>query len=90
MSILNIVKTVKEIHKEDIVFVKIGKFYQVYGKDAYVMSYLFEYKLKKVEEIYMCGFDRDWTHFFELRDKPYVDPQMYDLAHNLHSDFKKI
>ena len=47
MSILNIVKTVKEIHKEEIVFVKIGKFYQVYGKDAYVMSYLFEYKLKK-------------------------------------------
>ena len=37
MSILNIVKTVKEIHKEEIVFVKIGKFYQVYGKDAYVM-----------------------------------------------------
>ena len=56
MSILNIVKTVKEIHKEEIVFVKIGKFYQVYGKDAYVMSYLFKYKLKKVEEIYMCGF----------------------------------
>ena len=40
-------------------------------------------------EIYMCGFDRDWAHFFELRDKPYVDPQMYDLAHCLHSDFKK-
>lgn len=39
-------------------------------------------------EIYMCGFDRDWAHFFELRDKPHVDPQMYDLAHNLHSDFK--
>ena len=38
-------------------------------------------------EIYMCGFDGDWAHFFELRDKPYVDPQMYDLAHSLHSDF---
>ena len=38
-------------------------------------------------EIYMCGFDGDWAHFFELRDKPYVDQQMYDLAHSLHSDF---
>lgn len=38
-------------------------------------------------EIYMCGFDRDWDHFFDLRDKQYVDPQMYDLAHSLHSDF---
>ena len=56
MSILNIVKTVKEVHKEEIIFVKIGKFYQVYGKDAYIISYLFDYKLKKVEEVYMCGF----------------------------------
>lgn len=38
-------------------------------------------------EIYMCGFDRDWDHFFDLRDKTYVDPQMYDLAHGLYSDF---
>ena len=41
-------------------------------------------------ELYMCGFDKDWEHFFDLRDKTHVDPQMYDLAHNLHSDFKKI
>lgn len=38
-------------------------------------------------EIYMCGFDRDWEHFFDLRDKPHVDPQMYNLAHSLHSNF---
>lgn len=38
-------------------------------------------------EIYMCGFDDDWDHFFDLRDKTYVDPQMYDLAHSLHLDF---
>ena len=38
-------------------------------------------------EIYMCGFDRDWEHFFDLRDKPHVDPQMYNLVHILHSNF---
>lgn len=38
-------------------------------------------------EIYMCGFDRDWEHFFDLRDKTHVDPQMHDLAHSLHLDF---
>lgn len=38
-------------------------------------------------EIYMCGFDKDWDHFFDLRDKTYVDPQMYNLAHSLYSDF---
>lgn len=39
-------------------------------------------------ELYMCGFEEDWKHFFELRDVSTVDPQMYDLAHNLHVQFK--
>lgn len=56
MGIVNMVQTIKEIHKLDIVFVKIGNFYHVYGKDSYIISYLFEYKLKKVENVSMCGF----------------------------------
>ena len=42
MGIKNVIEVVKQVHKEEIVFVKIGKFYQVYGKDAYIVSYLFE------------------------------------------------
>lgn len=38
-------------------------------------------------ELYMCGFDKDWEHFFDLRDKTHVDPQMYNLIHPLHKDF---
>lgn len=38
-------------------------------------------------ELYMCGFNRDWDHFFDLRDKPTVDPQMYDLACPLHQEY---
>lgn len=40
-------------------------------------------------ELYMCGFDKDWEHFFDLRDKTHVDPQMYDLVHPLHEEFNK-
>lgn len=40
-------------------------------------------------ELYMCGFDKDWEHFFDLRDKANVDPQMYNLAHPLHEEFNK-
>ena len=40
-------------------------------------------------ELYMCGFDKDWEHFFDLRDKTHVDPQMYDLIHPLHEDYEK-
>ena len=35
----------------------------------------------------MCGFEGDWDHFFDLRDKPYVDPQMYDLVCPLHQEY---
>lgn len=41
-------------------------------------------------ELYMCGFDKDWEHFFELRDVSTVDPQMYDLAHKLKQSFDEI
>lgn len=40
-------------------------------------------------ELYMCGFDKDWEHFFDLRDKTHVDPQMYDLVHPLHEYYEK-
>ena len=34
MGTINIVKNIKEIHPECVVIVKIGTFYNVYGKDA--------------------------------------------------------
>ena len=57
MSVITVIKNIKQIHKEDIVFVKLGKFYYCYGKDAYIISYLFKYKLSLVENrVYSCGF----------------------------------
>ena len=49
MSIVNIVRNVKQMHPYDITLVKFGKFYHAYGKDAYIISYIFNYQLKKVE-----------------------------------------
>lgn len=55
--VLTMIKTIKRIHKEDVVLVKIGEFYHAYGKDACILSYLFGYKLKNMEEVkYTCGF----------------------------------
>ena len=59
MSILTMIKSIKQIHSKDVVFVKLGKFYYCYGKDAYIISYFFEYKLNLIENtIYSCGFPR--------------------------------
>ena len=50
------IETIKLIHKEDIVLVKIGTFYTAYGKDAYIINYLFNYKLNKTQDIYSSSF----------------------------------
>lgn len=42
-------KTIKEIHEKDVVLLRVGTFYIAYGKDAYIVSYLFGYKIKPVD-----------------------------------------
>ena len=45
MSTVDMVKTIKKIYPGCAILVKVGNFYHVYGKDAYIFSYLFEYKI---------------------------------------------
>ena len=45
MGVKNIIQAVKKVHTEYIVLVKEGSFYHIYGKDAYIISYLFGYKI---------------------------------------------
>ena len=57
MSVISMIKTIKRVHEMDVVLVKIGEFYHAYGKDACILSYLFDYKLKNVDSsCYTCGF----------------------------------
>lgn len=58
MGVINMIQTIKQIHREEIVFVRVGTFYQVYGKDAYIVSYLFDYKIKFIEKVPSCGFPK--------------------------------
>ena len=44
------IKDIKQIHKEDIVLIKVGTFYHGYGKDSYILSYLLGYKRKTIAE----------------------------------------
>lgn len=57
MAILTMIKAIKKIYTKDILLVKLGDFYHVYGKDAYILSYLMGYKIKIIEEnCPTCGF----------------------------------
>ena len=52
MAMLTMVKAIEQVHPKDVVLFKIGSFYHAYSKDSYILSYLFEYKIKKVENNY--------------------------------------
>ena len=56
MGIVNMIETIKLIHKEDIVLVKVGTFYTAYGKDSYIINYIFNYKLNKTQGVYTVAF----------------------------------
>lgn len=51
------IKNIKEIHSKDLCLFKMGSFYHAYGKDAYILSYLFGYKIKEIGNLHKeCGF----------------------------------
>lgn len=59
MGIINIVKTVKQIHKEYLILIRVGNFYNCYGRDAYIISYLLNYKIILLKDnIYNCSFPK--------------------------------
>ena len=49
MKITNTIKVMKKINPEKIILLKVGEFYYQYGKDSFIISYLFSYKLKFIE-----------------------------------------
>lgn len=53
-------KNIKQVHPNFLICYKVGTFYHSYGKDAYILSYLFDYRIKDVgENISMIGFPRN-------------------------------
>ena len=60
MAILTIIKEVKKVHPKEIALVKVGKFFHAYGKDSYILSFLFSYKIKMIEDnCSTCGFPQN-------------------------------
>ena len=57
MKVNEAVKTIKELKKDTICLFKVGTFFHCYNKDSYIISYLFEYQIRNLEEqMKECGF----------------------------------
>lgn len=53
-------QNIKNIHPDYMIMYKVGSFYNCYGKDAYIASYLFEYKIRLIENnITVIGFSKN-------------------------------
>ena len=60
MSVVNMAQNIKNIHPDYMIMYKVGSFYNCYGKDAYIASYLFEYKIRLIENnITVIGFSKN-------------------------------
>lgn len=53
-------KNIKQVHPDFVICYKVGAFYNCYGKDAYIISFLFRYRIKTVEKnVPITGFSRN-------------------------------
>ena len=60
MSVVNMAKDIKKVHPIDVVMYKVGNFVQSFGKDAYILSYIFDYKLRSTNDnISTCGYPKN-------------------------------
>ena len=51
------IKTIKEVHQLSVCMYRIGSFYHRQGKDGYIMSYMYGYKIKEISQEHKeCGF----------------------------------
>ena len=49
MGVINMSKNIKQVHPNYLLCYKVGAFYHSYDKDVYLLSDLFEYKIKRVD-----------------------------------------
>ena len=60
MSVVNMAKNIKQVHEDYIICYKVGSFYQCYDKDTYLLSNIFDYKIKRVNlNTLVCGFPQN-------------------------------
>ena len=57
MSIMNMAKEIKQIHPDSVICYRTGKFYSAYGKDCYILSDIFNYKINKIQnDVLNCSY----------------------------------
>lgn len=90
MSVENMVKKIKQIHQDYVVLIKIGIFYHAYGKDAYIVSYLFGYRRKPFgDNSSTCGFPKSILSYVQsVLESKKINYILIDRVHQYEVDEK--
>lgn len=92
MSLVTTVEIIKkELYPESVVLLKVGTFYNAYFNDAILLSYLFGYKLKKIDKnVNNCGFPtatlNNVKYLLEQKKISYI---IIDRGHNYEENEKE-
>lgn len=92
MSIIETVKTIKKVQNQDIILVQVGKFIYAYGKDAYIISYIFKYKIKVLKEnnnTNVCAFPKEKINkIMAILENKKINYMVLDRKNNYRVDEK--
>ena len=59
MKVTQTIQVMNQIIPDKVLLLKVGEFFYQYGKDAYILAYLFDYKIKTIENnIPFSGFPK--------------------------------
>lgn len=90
MSTIYMIKNIKELLPEYVVLVKIGTFYEVYNNDSYIISYLFNYKIKTlIDGDKNCGFPTGALNkVLSILENKSINYIVVDKKHNYEEETK--
>lgn len=91
MGIINIVRNVKDIHKEYVILVRVGNFYNCYGRDSYIISYLLGYKINILDNnIYNSSFPKSaYNKVLSILERNKVNYIVLDKRNNYDVEEKE-
>lgn len=91
MSVINMSKNIKQFHQDYLICYKSGTFYHSYDKDAYIISNIFDYSIKKVNnDTLVSGFPRNAISKVMARlEREKINYMIIDTRNNYDVDKKE-
>lgn len=91
MGLVAEAQRIKEVHPNYLILYKSGNFYKSFGKDAYILSTMFNYNIRIVDNnVPMCGFPINSTMKVRTQiEENQINYMLVDPRNNYEVDLKE-